>query len=241
MSLFDRVKDQFVGSRLEEEAYYQAALQEIESGGRRSGIWAKALSRSKGNQDAAKALYLRLLVSKLKDEAHISKRMHEQKVRELAAEEDKRRREEELNRLRKAEQERETLRRAQAQNPEESASFLQPIVWAILIIGLVLFISFYQNQEARTGNASDNNEIDTTYADDDFSRSSDAIDTPSEYNQIVSHLETRYPSLNPDSYLYDQQLVDRIVEASNRYQQRGYERSEALLIAVEDILGEPRE
>lgn len=241
MSILDGVKDRFVGSRLEEEAYYQSALQEIESGGRRPGLWAKALSRSKGNQDAAKALYLRLLVSKLKDEAHISKRMHEQKLRELAAEEEKRRQQEDLDRIRKEEKERKTLRRAQSDNSDEKASFLQPLVWAVLLIGLVLFISFYQNQETVTGSDSGANKADTPYVADDSSRSRNSTDSASEYDRIVSHLENRYPRLNPDSYLYDQKLVDRLIEARDRYQQQGFDRSEALLIAVEDIIGEPRQ
>ena len=170
MGLFDRVRDRLVGSRLEEEAFYEAALNEIEHGGRRPGIWAKALSRSKGNQEAAKGLYVQLLVKKLKDEEDIRKRLHEERSRELSREaqeleEERSReiarkaeraheeRERELAREAKEKADRKAERRLQEKqikrekrekllrtSAKEASSWLVHLGWAVLFVGALYFL-----------------------------------------------------------------------------------------------------
>ncbi len=57
-----------VAKRKKEEALYEAAVEEIERGHKRPGLWAKALALSAGNDETAKSLYLTLVVQRMKDE-----------------------------------------------------------------------------------------------------------------------------------------------------------------------------
>lgn len=54
--------------RLLEEKLYALVLQEIESGIRRDGLWAKALSDCNFDEQMTKALYIKLRVQSIKDE-----------------------------------------------------------------------------------------------------------------------------------------------------------------------------
>lgn len=53
--------------RIAEEALYEQAMQEIASGTRREGLWAKANRESGGSQERAESIYIKLLVQALKD------------------------------------------------------------------------------------------------------------------------------------------------------------------------------
>ena len=48
-----------------EEELYQAAIRELRERGPREGLWAKAFAESKGNENQAKAQYLRWRVTEL--------------------------------------------------------------------------------------------------------------------------------------------------------------------------------
>ena len=72
MGLFSKVKTNRSISRLEEERLYEYALTEVEGGEIRKGIWAKALSQSKGDDAAAKALYLEMRVQSIIDEGRVA-------------------------------------------------------------------------------------------------------------------------------------------------------------------------
>jgi hypothetical protein len=72
MGLVDEIRLQGVTTRITEEILYAEVLREIESGIRRDGLWAKALSQSNMQQDAAKARYIKLRVQSLKDEVEIA-------------------------------------------------------------------------------------------------------------------------------------------------------------------------
>ena len=54
MGLVDEIRLQGVVTRISEEMLYAEVLREIENGIRRDGLWAKALSQSNMQQDAAK-------------------------------------------------------------------------------------------------------------------------------------------------------------------------------------------
>lgn len=71
MSMFNKIKENRIKARQEEEHFYQLAITEIESGSRRPGLWAKALAERNGNIEEAQARYIQLLAIKLKDESHI--------------------------------------------------------------------------------------------------------------------------------------------------------------------------
>lgn len=72
MSFWKKIKQNAMLGRLVEEKLYEQVLREIESGIRRDGLWAKAIQNSNGNDQEAKALYIRYRVQSLKDEIDIS-------------------------------------------------------------------------------------------------------------------------------------------------------------------------
>lgn len=71
MGLFDNFKTKKAEARLIEEALYQEALNEVEQGIRRDGIWAKAIVDSNGEESKARALYLKYRVRSLIDESKL--------------------------------------------------------------------------------------------------------------------------------------------------------------------------
>lgn len=72
MGLFDDIKAKGAALRITEEILYAEVLHEMESGVRRNGIWAKALSESEMLEGPAKAKYIKLRVQALKDEVSIA-------------------------------------------------------------------------------------------------------------------------------------------------------------------------
>lgn len=72
MSFWKKAKQTAIVNRLVEEKIYEQVLREIESGLRRDGLWAKALQESRGNEQEAKALYIKFRVQSIKDEAEIA-------------------------------------------------------------------------------------------------------------------------------------------------------------------------
>ena len=56
-----------------DEAIYEAAMKELDGGERRSGVWAKALAESDGDEAKAKARYIQYRVQQIKAEAKSGK------------------------------------------------------------------------------------------------------------------------------------------------------------------------
>jgi len=77
VSIWQKVQDRVVLTRLEEEALHAVALEHYESGERRKGLWAKALIESEGSLPKAEAVYLRLLVTAMRDELYIWGRLQD--------------------------------------------------------------------------------------------------------------------------------------------------------------------
>jgi hypothetical protein len=65
--------------RLSEERLYEKALSELENGAVRKGIWAKALVASEGDDKKAGAIYVKLRVESLVDEATVLKAEFEER------------------------------------------------------------------------------------------------------------------------------------------------------------------
>jgi hypothetical protein len=85
MGFWSNTQDRLVVGRKVEEQLYSQALNELESGVRRDGLWAKALAASEGDDARAKAQYISLVVQALKDETHMQKRsLREAATREAA-------------------------------------------------------------------------------------------------------------------------------------------------------------
>ena len=59
------------------------------------------------------------------------------------------------------------------------------------------------------------------------------------YDRVLSELEGRYPSINPDSPLYDQATLDRVVAAMKRRRELGMNEVAALQAATADVFTQP--
>ena len=70
--------------RLVEEQLYETVVQELQQGIKREGLWAKALVLSDGEDNKAKAQYIKLRIQSLIDEVQISKAEAELRSREEA-------------------------------------------------------------------------------------------------------------------------------------------------------------
>ena len=77
MAIWTSIKDKAALSRVEDEAIHAAAMNEINSGRRRDGLWTKAIIECGGNETAAKIAYLKLLVVAIKDDVYLARRAEE--------------------------------------------------------------------------------------------------------------------------------------------------------------------
>lgn len=73
------LKDRSVIERKIDEAAHEAALEEFRSGAIRSGLMAKAVIEVGGDESKARAVYLKLLVSSIKDDMYIAHRVTQPK------------------------------------------------------------------------------------------------------------------------------------------------------------------
>ncbi|RYG99084.1 MAG: hypothetical protein EON58_05170, partial [Alphaproteobacteria bacterium] len=78
MSFWKLAKDKFVLDRLIDERKHALAVQEVQAGVRRDGLWAIAVLQSRGDEREAKLAYLKLLVRQLKDEHYVAARHAEE-------------------------------------------------------------------------------------------------------------------------------------------------------------------
>ena len=77
--MFDSIKKRSAAARIIEEQLYEQVVNELASGQRRNGLWAKAIANSNGQDEKAKALYIQYRVQSLKDEYEILHRENEAK------------------------------------------------------------------------------------------------------------------------------------------------------------------
>ena len=88
MAIFKAVKDRVVVGRALDERLHAMALEEMQSGKRRTGLWAKALLQAGTDQRQTELAYLRLLVQQLKDEIYIQERVNDLAAAEAGAQVD---------------------------------------------------------------------------------------------------------------------------------------------------------
>lgn len=77
MSIFAKLKRRNAVARLIDEQMYEIVVEELQSGIRRNGLWAKALAKSEGDESKAKAFYISYRVQSLKDESEINEEIKE--------------------------------------------------------------------------------------------------------------------------------------------------------------------
>jgi uncharacterized Zn-finger protein len=69
LSATKTAKAQMAARTISDEVYYEIAAREVQDNQIRPGLWAKAWADAQGDDTKAKALYLKLRVATLKDEA----------------------------------------------------------------------------------------------------------------------------------------------------------------------------
>lgn len=75
--LFGAAKLGRVAARLQDEQLYEVVGSELEEGVRKNGLWTKAISQSGGDENKAQAIYIKLRVQSLKDEAELERQAEE--------------------------------------------------------------------------------------------------------------------------------------------------------------------
>lgn len=88
MGLIDDIRQKGAEGRLTEEALYAEVLREMETGIRRDGLWAKALSEAGGEEAPSKARYIKLRVQSLRDEVAIALSEHKKQGAGVVAQDD---------------------------------------------------------------------------------------------------------------------------------------------------------
>lgn len=69
LAVTKHAKARFSARQIPDEAYYEQAAHEVRNGNIRQGLWAKAWAEAQGDNTKAQALYVKLRVSAMKDEA----------------------------------------------------------------------------------------------------------------------------------------------------------------------------
>ena len=91
MGIFDKVKKTTIDSRRYEEKLYEVALEEVENGEIRKGLYAKALSKADGDKEKADGTYLKLRVQSIMDDVEseqINRRENKRALKAIHALED---------------------------------------------------------------------------------------------------------------------------------------------------------
>jgi hypothetical protein len=79
MGLFDKVKKTTIEQRRYEEKLYEVALEEVEAGDRRKGLYSKALAKADGDTEKADGIYLKLRVQSIMDDIE-SEQIHQREI-----------------------------------------------------------------------------------------------------------------------------------------------------------------
>ncbi|QXE91639.1 hypothetical protein KP001_03590 [Geomonas subterranea] len=83
MGLIDHIKHKRIFNRYTEEQLYEIVHNELGEGVRKDGLWAKAISDSKGDEKVALARYISLRVKSLEDELYLYNQYEERLDRDL--------------------------------------------------------------------------------------------------------------------------------------------------------------
>lgn len=210
MNPWKLIKDRVVFSRKEDEAFYAAALDEFQSSQLRPGLMAKAMAESSGDEQMAKAVYIKLLAAAIHDDHYIAQRTQEELLQaSQRMVEEHRKAQEVALAAENAPRLNETPRKS---NFAESFGGLM----AVLVFGGWFLLK-----------------------DDDpaskVTRQAPAT-TQSSYDVVLASYEKAYPQINPDSPAFSRALTDRIAERMDFYRNSGQTDESALRLAASELL-----
>lgn len=75
--MFERKRKAKLVARAFEEGLYEIVASELRAGIKKDGLWLKAVTKSRGNDDLAKSEYVELRLQSLKDEIEVSELIDE--------------------------------------------------------------------------------------------------------------------------------------------------------------------
>ena len=122
MSIFAKAKTNSAIDRLLEEQMFETAVSEFKSGEIRDGLMAKALTETEGDTKKAEALYLKLRVQSLKDEANVQNSLIQEAEKEVA----------------RNEQLKESIKKAEQSSTKQS-SFPFFLIFFMVFLGLCFY------------------------------------------------------------------------------------------------------
>lgn len=217
MNPWKLIMDRVVVSRKEDEVFYAVALDEFRSGQVRPGLMAKALAESGGDEQRAKSVYIKLLVTAIRDDHYLTQRTQERLLRESQRMVEEKRRS----------QDREVALTAKSvAGHEEKAKNSGDSWWVVYVVVAILFggcLQFKDDESASRITQSSEPPVQSASAD-------------SSYHALVTSYERRFPQINPDSPLFNKLLTDQIKAGMNAYRFSGKTLEEALRLAVGDFM-----
>lgn len=83
MAIFKQIKKTKVVTRIQETQLFEYVMNEINQNDRKEGIWGQALVASEGDQEKARALYIKLRVEALKDEISLDTITQDERLRAI--------------------------------------------------------------------------------------------------------------------------------------------------------------
>ena len=202
-------KDHIVIGKKIDETFYAVALDEFLSGQLRGGLMAKAIAQSGGDEQKAKAIYIRLLADAIRDDHYLLQRANEESSRiQQQADENLKQ-----DLARRAEQ-------AEAKN--EGCGVLFGLNIIILFVAAAMWLLSSNEESTPIVAAPPPAQSQNTYA-------------PSNYDKLLMSYERQYPQINPASPHFDKRLTDQIAKRMSTYRASGHSDDDALKLAVSDF------
>lgn len=201
-------------AKLAEEYLYGVVADEIANRNISPGLWAKALAEAEGNEQKAKARYIKLRVDLLKTEgAAIDELARLAKAREEAA-----------NKPVPA------VKQQAVKAPQSSGNLFGTL--ALLgVLGYMIFLAF---------GSPGSNRAEATLASvptpaQQIQQPVDAPSSPAQYEAALRAVLVKHPELNPDLPGHQRKLIEQVETQIDGYTRRGYTKVRALEIAIWDM------
>ena len=214
MNPLSYLNDRLVRSRKESEIWYALALQEFQTGEVRPGLMAKAMAECGGDERRARAVYIKLLATALRDDEYIVRRASDQSERESCRVE-----------AAKIAAERQDAERRKAEEEQQRRKAAKPTnqISNIMLVGFVIAIAvlwstwYFGDDKAKPRKPSEEKQSQPVdQADADYGQTAVLAQEQARVDYLIRRYELTNPELDPKSASYSQAAVDA-VELRRKY------------------------